>query len=63
MVGLQQTVGDFVPAGSTRPSLSEETLHRGIAIPVLGERHGLPAAHPALDLAEFLHACATRGET
>ena len=61
LVWLQGTVGDFVPAGSTRPALAgslgvffvanvmlaplvEETLYRGVAIPILGKRFGHAAA-------------------
>ena len=35
--------------------LVEETLPRGVAIPVLGERHGLSAALPVSCVAFGLH--------
>ena len=107
---LTGSLGVFFVANVVLAPLVEETLYRGVAIPVLGERYGLPAAvllsclafgllhwaggfwymlmaglvagtcfaglyhwregivaplaaHLALNLAEFIHASATQGDT
>jgi uncharacterized protein len=59
LIWLQQTMGDFMPPGSTRQALTGSLGVFFVANVLLAPL----AAHLALNLAEFIHANATRSRT